>query len=188
MAPVESVCVFSGSSAGTRASYGEAAEELGRAIAGRGLRLVYGGAHVGLMGSVADAALGAGGTVVGVIPRSLVGREVAHEGLTDLRVVETMHERKALMAELADAVVALPGGLGTLDELFEALTWNQLGLQHTPCGLLDTDGYWAPLRAMLDHAVAEGFLGADHRDLVPAAARPAALLDALAARTGERDG
>ncbi len=179
---MRSVCVFSGSSDGARPAFASAADELGRAVAERGLRLVYGGGRVGLMGRVADAALAAGGAAVGVIPRSLARREVAHEGLTELHVVETMHERKALMAGLSDAVVALPGGLGTLDELFETLTWNQLGLQSMPCGLLDADGFWSPLLAMLDHAVTEGFVSAALRDLLSAASEPAALLDALAAR------
>ncbi len=179
---MRSVCVFSGSNDGARPAYAAAAADLGREIAARGLGLVYGGARVGLMGAAADAALAAGGTVVGVIPRSLMRREVAHDRLTELHVVETMHERKALMAERSDAVVALPGGLGTLDELFEQLTWTQLGLAHTPCGLLDTERYWGPLLAMLDHAVAEGFVGAQHRDLVTASSEPAALLDALAER------
>jgi hypothetical protein len=178
---VHSVCVFTGSSPGARPAYAEAARALGAELAGRGLRLVYGGASVGLMGAVADAALAAGGEVVGVIPQHLVDREVAHTGLTDLRVTGSMHERKALMAELSSAFVALPGGFGTLEELFEVLTWSQLGLHAKPCGLLDVAGYWAPLRAFADHSVAEGFVRPAHRELLLAGTDPAALLDDLAA-------
>jgi uncharacterized protein (TIGR00730 family) len=177
---LRSVCVFSGSSPGARPSYTETAAALGREVATRGMRLVYGGASVGLMGAVADAALAAGGEVVGVIPRHLVDREVAHEGLTELRVTGSMHERKALMADLADGFVALPGGLGTLEELAEILTWSQLGLQSKPCGLLDVEGFFDPLLAFLDHTVTERFVSKEHRALVLAADRPDALLDLLA--------
>jgi uncharacterized protein (TIGR00730 family) len=177
---VERVLVFCGSSPGARPEYAEQARELGRRLAARGLGLVYGGASVGLMGAVADAALCAGGEVIGVIPRSLVRAEVAHGGLVDLRVVETMHERKALMAELADAVIALPGGTGTLDELFELFTWSQLGLHAKPIGLLDVAGYWQPLLAFLDHAVTERFLRAEHRDTLLVETEPERLLDRLA--------
>jgi len=177
---LQSVCVFSGSSPGARQSYTETATALGRAVAARGLRLVYGGASVGLMGAVADAALAAGGEVVGVIPQHLVDREVAHDGLTELRVTGSMHERKALMADLADGFVALPGGLGTLEELAEILTWSQLGLQSKPCGLLDVEGFFDPLLAFLDHTVTEQFVSTEHRALVLAADRPDALLDLLA--------
>ena len=142
---MQRVLVFCGSSPGARADYALRAAELGRLLAGRGLELVYGGAAVGLMGALADAALDSGGKVIGVIPRRLVEREIAHPGLTELREVSSMHERKALMAELADAVIALPGGSGTLDELFELFTWNQLGLHRAPIGLLDVAGYWQPL-------------------------------------------
>ena len=180
MSGLRSVCVFSGSSPGARPSYTETATALGREIAERGLRLVYGGASVGLMGAVADAALAAGGEVVGVIPQHLVDREVAHDGLTELRVTGSMHERKALMADLADGFVALPGGLGTLEELAEVLTWSQLGLQSKPCGLLDVEGFFDPLLAFLDHTVAERFVSTEHRALVLAADRPDALLDLLA--------
>jgi uncharacterized protein (TIGR00730 family) len=131
------------------------------------------------MGAIADGALGAGGEVIGVIPRRLVEREIAHNGLTDLREVETMHERKALMAELSDAVIALPGGTGTLDELFELFTWSQLGLHHKPIGLLDVAGYWQPLLTMLDHMVAERLLRAEHRESLLVSDEPSALLDAL---------
>ena len=181
MSALGSVCVFSGSSPGARPSYTEAAAALGRDLAGRGTRVVYGGASVGLMGTVADAALAAGGEVVGVIPQHLVDREVAHDGLTELHVTGSMHERKALMADLADGFVALPGGLGTLEELAEVLTWSQLGLQSKPCGLLDVEGFFDPLLAFLDHTVAERFVSTEHRALVLAADRPDALLDLLSA-------
>jgi len=178
--PLARVCVFSGSSPGARAEYTEAAAGLGRALAARRLELVYGGARVGLMGVVADAALAAGGTVQGVIPAGMVEKEVAHEGLTELHVVESMHERKALMADLADAFVALPGGLGTLEEMAEVLTWAQLGLHEKPCGLLDVAGFFQGLLAFLDHTVAERFVRPEHRALLLAAAEPEALLDAFA--------
>lgn len=174
------VCVFCGSSPGVRPAYLEAARALGRAIARRGLGLVYGGASVGLMGAVADAALAEGGEVIGVLPRSLREREIAHLGLSELHVVDSMHTRKAMMAERADAFVALPGGLGTLEELFEVLTWRLLGLHRKPAGVLDVEGYYAPLVAFLDHSIDEGFLRRDHLRLE--VARDAdALLDALAA-------
>ena len=153
--------------------------ELGALIAQRGLGLVYGGASVGLMGAVADGALAAGGEVIGVIPRQLLQREIAHTGLTDLREVTTMHERKALMADLSDAVVALPGGTGTLDELFELFTWSQLGLHRMPIGLLDVVGYWQPLMAMLDHMVTERLLRAEHRDTLLVDEDASALLHRL---------
>ena len=181
MTALASVCVFSGSSPGARPSYAEAARVLGREIAGRGMRLVYGGAAVGLMGTVADAALAVGGEVVGVIPQHLADREVAHPGLSELHVVGSMHERKAMMADLADGFVALPGGLGTLEELAEILTWSQLGLQHKPCGLLDVDDFYAPLLAFLDHTVTERFVSEEHRALVLAAADATALLELLLA-------
>ncbi|MEN8158560.1 MAG: TIGR00730 family Rossman fold protein [Myxococcota bacterium] len=174
------ICVFTGSSPGARPAYAEAAAELGRTLAGRGLELVYGGAHVGLMGVLADAVLAAGGRVEGVIPEGMVRREVAHDGLTKLHVVGSMHERKALMADLADAFVALPGGLGTLEELSEVLTWAQLGLHEKPCGLLDVAGYWAGLLAFLDHSVAERFVRPEHRTLLVADGEAGALLDRLA--------
>jgi uncharacterized protein (TIGR00730 family) len=176
-----SVCVFCGSSAGARPSYAAMAEALGRELAERGARLVYGGGRVGLMGVVADAALAAGGEVVGVIPQHLMDREVGHPGVTDLRVTSSMHERKALMAELADGFVALPGGFGTLEELAETLTWSQLGLQAKPFGLLDVEGFYEPLLRFLDHTVAERFVAPEHRALVLSGGDPAALLDRLAA-------
>ncbi|MDT0323043.1 LOG family protein [Streptomyces millisiae] len=157
-ARLRAVTVFCGASPGCGDGYARAAEQLGLAIAESGLDLVYGGAAVGLMGTVADAALHAGGTVTGVIPRAMLPYEIAHAGLTDLHVVPDMHARKALMAQLGDAFVTLPGGLGTAEEFFEALTWSQLRLHDKPCVLLDVDGFYRPLRAFLDHAVLEGFV------------------------------
>lgn len=175
------VCVYCGSSPGRKLSYLREARHLGRLLAERRIGLVYGGASVGLMGAVADAALGAGGEVLGVIPRNLEQREIGHRGLTKLHVVGSMHERKQKMADLSDAFVALPGGLGTLEELSETLTWSILGLHAKPLGLLDVDGYWAPLLAFLDHAVAEGFLRPEHRALVLDDGDAPRLLDRLAA-------
>ena len=174
------ICVFCGSNAGNRPVYAAAARELGTALAGRGLGLVFGGRNGGLMAAVADAALAGGGTVIGVIPQALAALEVAHGGLTELRVVGSMHERKALMADLADAFIALPGGFGTLDETFEALTWAMLGIQRKPVGLLNVDGYYDGLLAFLDHAVREGFVGHDDRASLVTATAPDALLAALA--------
>jgi hypothetical protein len=176
---ISRVLVFCGSSPGARPEYAQEADALGRLLAERGLGLVYGGARVGLMGAVADGALAAGGEVIGVIPRNLVEHEIAHTGLTDLREVATMHERKALMAELSDAVIALPGGTGTLDELFELFTWSQLGLHRMPIGLLDVAGYWQPLLALLDHMVAERLLRAEHRQTLLVDRDAGVLLDAL---------
>lgn len=175
------VCVYCGSSPGDRPLYAEAARSLGRRLAERGLGLVYGGGHVGLMGIVADSVLAAGGEVIGVIPQRLVDAEVAHHGLTRLEVVTSMHERKARMAELADSFIALPGGFGTLDELFEILTWAQLGLHGKPCGLLDVDGYFAPLVAWADRAVNAGFVRSRHRELLMTDDDGDRLLDRLAA-------
>ena len=163
MGDLRSVCVYCGSNAGSRPVYAERAAALGTRLAREGLALVYGGGNVGLMGVVADAVLAAGGEVVGVIPEQLVGWEVAHRGVTRLEVVANMHERKARMFDLADAFVALPGGFGTLDEMFEMLTWRQLGLGDKPCAFLDVDGFYAPLVAMMDRMVAERFLHADQR-------------------------
>jgi uncharacterized protein (TIGR00730 family) len=177
---VRSICVFCGSSAGRDPRYRVAAERLGQTIAERGLRLVYGGGNVGLVGVVADAALQVGGTVVGVIPEALMARELGHSEVTELRVVGSMHERKALMADLSDGFVALPGGFGTLDEFCEILTWAQLGIHAKPCGLLDVAGYWSSLTAFFDHAVAEGFLHPDHRALVIEDDEPVRLLDRMA--------
>jgi uncharacterized protein (TIGR00730 family) len=160
---MRSVCVFCGSGFGKRQAYTDAAAELGRLFASAGVRLVYGGSHAGLMGVVADACLAARGEVVGVIPRSMVEREIAHLGLTELRIVGSMHKRKALMAELSDGFIAMPGGFGTFDELFEILTWRQIGIHNKPVGLLNVEGYFDPLLALADHAVDEGFLRAGHR-------------------------
>ena len=176
---MQRICVFCGSSPGARPAYAEATAEVGRLLAGEGIGVVYGGGHVGLMGVLADAAMEAGGEVIGVMPQALVDREIAHTGIADLRVVRSMHERKALMAELADAFVALPGGAGTLDELFEIYTWSQLGIHAKPCGLLDVEEYWAGLTAFLDHAVAERFLREEHRASLIVEREPARLLERL---------
>ncbi|MFN0009511.1 MAG: TIGR00730 family Rossman fold protein [Planctomycetota bacterium] len=157
------ICVFCGAHSGARPVFARAARDLGAALAGRGIPLVFGGGSVGLMGQVADGALGAGGAAIGVIPQALVDRELAHEGLTELHVVTTMHERKAKMVELSSAFISLPGGLGTLDETFEILTWAQLGFHAKPVGLLNVDGYFSPLLAFLDGAVSEGFVPAASR-------------------------
>ncbi len=178
--PLRSICVFCGSSPGDDPAYTAAAESVAEALVARGVRVVYGGAHVGLMGAVADTALAAGGQVVGVIPRSMVDREVAHRGLTELHVVGSMHERKALMADLSDGFVALPGGMGTLEELTEVLSWAQLGLHHKPVALLDVDGYWDAWLAFLDRAVAAGFLRPEHRGLLLSGNDVDGVLDAMA--------
>jgi uncharacterized protein (TIGR00730 family) len=175
------VCVFCGSSRGSSRAYAEAAAELGAALAASGTGLVYGGGNVGLMGVVADATLAAGGEVIGVMPDALVAKEIAHRGLTELRVTGSMHERKALMAELADGFVALPGGLGTFEELCEILTWGQLGLHTKPVVLLDVEGFWAPFVALLDSAVEAGFLRPAHRDLAHRAPSAGAALELLRA-------
>lgn len=177
------VCVFAGSSSGRNPLYARAAQELGAVLASRHIGLVYGGARVGLMGAMADAVLAGGGEVVGVIPDSLVEKEVAHTGLTSLRVVRSMHERKALMAEMADAFVALPGGWGTLDEMFEILTWAQLRLHNKPCGLLNVQGYFDRLLSFLDLTMEQGFVRREYRALLSVADSPTALLDALVAQT-----
>lgn len=179
---LRAVCVFTGSSVGAHPGYGRLAVALARELAGRGIRTVYGGAQVGVMGILAQAALEAGGEVVGVIPRHMARREVAHHGLTELRVVASMHERKALMADLSDAFVALPGGLGTLEELAEILTWSQLGLHDKPVGLLDDRDYFGHLLRFLDHAVTERFVRPEHRALLLSATTPGALLEAMEAR------
>jgi uncharacterized protein (TIGR00730 family) len=175
------VCVYAGSESGSRPEYAAAAVALTRALVARGQGIVYGGGRVGLMGVVADTTLDAGGEIIGVIPRHLEEREVAHSRLTELRVVGSMHERKALMASLADAFIALPGGIGTLEELIEMITWARLGLHEKPCGLLNVHGYYDPLIAFLDGAVTEGFLPARHRGLLRVETDPAALIDALLA-------
>ena len=174
------ICVFCGSNAGRRAVYAEAAVALGTALARDGIGLVYGGASVGLMGILADATLAAGGEVIGVVPRFLVDKEVAHRGLADLRVVTTMHERKALMAELADGFIALPGGIGTLEELFEVWTWAQLGQHDKPCGLLDIAGFYTRLIGFLDHAADEAFMRAEHRKMLIVEQDVERMLEAMA--------
>ncbi|WP_066514255.1 LOG family protein [Curtobacterium ammoniigenes] len=163
---VTSVAVFCGSSDGSDARYADAARRLGAALGSRGIRVVYGGGTVGLMGAVADAALAAGGSVVGVMPRTLADREVEHRGLTEFHVVPDMHRRKAMMADLADAFIALPGGIGTLEEIAEQWTWSQLGIHDKPCAFLDELGYWTPLRDMVTTMVAQGFLRPDVADRV----------------------
>ncbi|MCY1002664.1 TIGR00730 family Rossman fold protein [Myxococcus sp. MISCRS1] len=178
---VRSVCVFCGSRPGTRPEYTEAARELGTELGRRGMTLVYGGASVGLMGTVAAATLAAGGQVVGVLPHFMGAREIAHLGLTELIRVDSMHERKALMATRADAFVALPGGFGTLDELFEIVTWAQLGLHQKPMGLLDTRGFFQPLVALSRHLATEGFVPESQALPFAVEASPAALLERLQA-------
>ncbi|RZU03077.1 TIGR00730 family Rossman fold protein [Rivibacter subsaxonicus] len=175
-----SICVYCGSRHGERPAYTAAARLLGTTIGELGMRLVYGGGNVGLMGEVADAALAAGAPVLGVIPRALMEREVGHRGLTELRVVETMHQRKQLMAEQADAFIALPGGIGTFEELFEVWTWRQLGYHDQPIGLLNIGGYYDPLLQFLDRSVAEGFVSSAVRALLQVDTDPLRLLDALA--------
>lgn len=175
------ICVFCGSSMGSDPAFRDAATALGAEIAARGLALVYGGASVGLMGAVADAALAGGANVHGVLTRGLAARELAHPDLTRLDIVETMHERKTAMADLSDAFIAMPGGIGTLEELFEVWTWAQLGIHSKPVGLLNVAGYFDPLSGFLDHAVKSGFLRASHRDMTCRDHDPARLLDALAA-------
>jgi uncharacterized protein (TIGR00730 family) len=176
---VERVCVFCGASSGRRVAYADAARAFGATCARRGIGVVYGGGRVGLMGAVADAALADGGEVVGVIPQELVDRELAHAGITELHVVASLHERKALMAELSDGFVALPGGFGTLDELAEQLTWSQLGLHAKPVGLLDVGCYWRPLVALARHMVDEGYVREADLRAVVVGEEPGALLDAL---------
>lgn len=177
------VAVYCGSNRGADPAYATAAAELGALLARRGIRLVYGGGEVGLMGVVADAVRGGGGDVFGVITRALVDREIAHPGLAALEVVDTMHERKAAMSDAADAFVMLPGGYGTFDEFFEAVSWTQLGVHHKPCGVLDVGGYFRPLEALLDTATRAGFVSPVHRELVIVESEPARLLDRLAAWT-----
>jgi len=173
--------VFCGSNSGDDAAFAEAARSLGRLLASRKIGIVYGGGSVGLMGELADAALSEGGEVVGVIPRAMWEREIGHRGLTQLHVVETMHERKALMAELSDAFLALPGGLGTLEEIFEIWTWAQLGLHRKPCGFLNVNGFYTPLVGFLDSAVAAGFIRPQHRAIAIVDSDANVLLDRFAA-------
>jgi uncharacterized protein (TIGR00730 family) len=171
------ICVFTGSRHGARSEYAEAAKRLGRELAARNYGLVYGGGNVGLMTVIADTMLELKGHVTGVIPDSLVSREVAHLGLSDLRIVNSMHERKALMAELSDGFIAMPGGIGTMEEFFEVLSWAQLGIHEKPCGLLNVCGYYDPLIQFLDHAVGEDFIKPKHRALLVVDSEPAKLLD-----------
>lgn len=178
---LKNLCVFCGSSTGVRPDYAAAAKATGRLLAERGIGVVFGGGSVGMMGAVADAALEMKGEVIGVIPHALAAREVDHTGLTALHKVDTMHERKALMAELADGFIALPGGLGTLEELMEVWTWVQLGIHRSPVGLLNVAGYFDGLLTFADHAVSEGFVRPAHRDMLVVADTPLGLLDALVA-------
>ena len=178
--PLRRVCVFCGSSVGRRPEYRESAEALGHALAARGIELVFGGGRVGLMGVVADAVLARGGHAIGVIPEALVAREIAHQHLPDLRIVGSMHERKATMANLSDAFIALPGGFGTFEEFCEVVTWTQLGLQRKRCGLLNVLGFYDPLLALVDRAIADSFIKPANRDLIVAATNPDALLADLA--------
>jgi uncharacterized protein (TIGR00730 family) len=178
---MQRVCVFCGSSPGARPAYAEATAEVARLLAGEGIGVVYGGGHVGLMGVLADTVMAAGGEAIGVMPQALVDREIGHTGISELRVVGSMHERKALMADLSDAFIALPGGAGTLEELFEVYTWAQLGLHDKPCGLLDVEDYYAGLAAFLDHAVGERFLREEHRAMLIVEREPRALIERLAA-------
>jgi uncharacterized protein (TIGR00730 family) len=175
------LCIFCGSAVGARASYTEAAQRLGTLMARRGIGLVYGGGNVGLMGVIADAVMSAGGSAIGVMPRNLIAREIGHAGITELRVVDTMHQRKALMADLSSGFIALPGGYGTFDEFFEVVTWTQLGLHRKGCGLLNIDGYYDPFVAMLDRAVTEGFIKPENRSLVLDDSSPDRLLNRVLA-------
>lgn len=177
------LCVFCGASMGRNPAYAEAARSLAKILATKGITLVYGGASVGVMGQLADAALEAGGKVIGVMPQELVNREVSHLHLSELIIVGSMHERKAKMAELSDGFIALPGGLGTLEELFEVLTWAQLRFHAKPCGLLNTNGYYDQLISFLDHSVDEKFIKPTHRQMIVLGDEPNALLKALEARS-----
>ena len=181
---MQRICVFCGSQVGTNGLYRQAATALGQLLVRHGYGLVYGGGHVGLMGVIADAVLASGGEVIGVIPESMVARELAHTGVTQLEVVPGMHERKARMAELADAFIALPGGYGTFEELFEVITWAQLGLHRKPIGVLNVAGYFQALKVLVDQAIAEGFIGAAHRSLLTIADDPGTLLETLGLRAG----
>ena len=175
------ICVYAGSNPGSDTAYANSARELARLLAARGIGLVYGGGRVGLMGVLADTALDAGVEAIGVMPQALVDKEIGHTGLTELHVVGSMHERKALMAELSDAFVAVPGGIGTLEELIEVYTWSQLGIHAKACGVLNVTGYYDHLAAFLDHAVDAGFLRPQHRAVLSVASEPAELLDRLSA-------
>ena len=179
MTKLRRICIFCGSSLGARPAYEQSAKRLGELLAERGIGVVFGGGCIGLMGALANAALSKGGEVIGVIPEALMRREVGHRGVTKLHVVETMHQRKALMADLADAFIGLPGGYGTLEEICEMLTWSQLGIQQKPCGLLNVEGYWDGLLAVLDHAVDEKFVRPENGQLVLVAQNPEWMLERL---------
>jgi uncharacterized protein (TIGR00730 family) len=183
---MQSICVYCGSSAGKSPQYAEAAVDLGRELVRRGLGLVYGGASVGLMGAVADAVLQAGGRAIGVIPHSLATKELAHTALDELFVVDSMHERKAKMAELSSGFIAMPGGWGTLEEIFEVLTWAQLGFHDKPCGLLNVAGYYDHLGAFLDHAMEQSFVREEYRPMIMVESQPAPLLDRFASYEAPR--
>jgi uncharacterized protein (TIGR00730 family) len=176
---MQSVCIFCGSNTGREVMYAESTRELVRALAAAGIRIVYGGGNIGLMGVVGQAALEAGAHVIGVTPRKLLEREVVHTGLSELRVVDSMHERKVMMAEISDTFIALPGGMGTLDEIFEMITLNQLGMQRKACGLYNIAGFYDGLCDFLDHAVAERFIRAEHRDMIVVADEPASMIARL---------
>ncbi len=177
---VRRVCVFAGTHLGVNPAYQDSARALGRALVARGVEVVYGGAAGGLMGTLADAVLDAGGRIIGVIPRDLLPREIPHQGLSDLRIVDSMHQRKALMAALADQFVALPGGFGTCEELFEILTWEQIGIHDKRCGVLNVEGYYDGVLQWLDHAVAQRFLEPEHRSMLIVDTQVERLLDRLA--------
>lgn len=179
MKKLRRICVFCGSSLGSRPAYQQAAQRLGELLAERAIGIVFGGGCIGLMGALADAALAKGGEVIGVIPDGLVRREIAHRGVSKLYVVETMHQRKAMMADLSDAFIALPGGYGTLEEICETVTWSQLGIQQKPCGLLNVERYWDSLLAQLDHAVEEQFVRPENSQLILVALTPERMLDRL---------
>lgn len=177
---MKSICIFLGANPGNDPKYADAARAMGRELARRNITTVYGGSNMGLMGILAESAMEAGGNVVGVIPRSLVQKEVAHTGLSELHIAESMHERKALMAELSDGFIAMPGGIGTMDEIFEIFTWAQLGFHTKPCGLLNVDGYYDPLLGFLDNVVNEGFLKGMHREKLVTGTTPSEIIDAFA--------
>ncbi|MVW79352.1 TIGR00730 family Rossman fold protein [Bordetella sp. 02P26C-1] len=180
---IKNLCVYCGSNAGNRPDYIEAARALAREMVRRDIGLVYGGASVGIMGAVADAVLAEGGRAVGIIPESLMRKEIGHRELTELHIVGSMHERKTMMAERSDGFIALPGGAGTLEELFETWTWAQLGMHQKPCGMLNIAGYYDQLAGFLDHAVQESFIRAEHRAMLIVEQQPATLLDRYAAYT-----
>lgn len=181
---LESICVFCGSREGKRPRYVKEAQHLGRLLVQRNIRLVYGGGSIGLMGKIADAVLEEGGYVVGVIPEKLAHKEIVHQGAQEMHIVDTMHTRKAKMATMSDAFIAMPGGYGTFEELFEVITWAQIGIHQKPIGLLNVEGYFDALLQFIDHAIAEGFVHADHRRLIVSAAQPDDLLEALGAYQG----